>query len=363
MLVWLENITSQLSIADRKCTDTFLFGDGTATRCGRFDSWAIKRKNEFRPSFFAKYCRSQAHFQREIFGFRAMQGLAARTSEIMAADIIATDPTHNLVVTNSLGDCSLHQMLRSGFRIDKCLLRSRSRRQAVDRVVQCIETVIALIDALKNVESESSSGDLLDHGVGAVVERINRKLQKIHVQPACGGASYSSELPLAIELNRPVRECSRVLVHGDLSAGNILIDGEAVGLVDFEDMGMGPTFRDTLWIRYLFELGNRPFYYRSFNNLSDMLLATESRSEYKIIYQLDFSFLNLLYMQQKHGSLSFWRNALTAREVRWACSQISKLYQRACKDGLLRPRSPTSETSSQSGRSAVPLENATGDGR
>jgi hypothetical protein len=222
--------------------------------------------------------------------------------------------------------------------------------------------VIALIEALQNVESESSSGDLLDHGVGAVVERINRKLQKIHVQPACGGASYSSELPLAIELNRPVRECSRVLVHGDLSAGNILIDGESVGLVDFEDMGVGPTFRDTLWIRYLFELGNRHFYYRGFNNLSDMLLATESRSEYKIIYQLDFSLLNLLYMQHKHGSLSFWRNALTAREVQWTCSQICNLYQRACKDGLLRPCSPTSETSSQSKRSAVPLEDVTGGG-
>jgi aminoglycoside phosphotransferase (APT) family kinase protein len=164
---------------------------------------------------------------------------------------------------------------------------------------------------------------------------------------------------MAVELSQPVHECSRVLVHGDLSAGNILIDGESVGLVDFEDMGVGPTFRDTLWIRYLFELGNRHFYYRGFNHLSDMLLATESRSEYKIIYQLDFSLLNLLYMQQKHGSLSFWRNTLTAREVRWACSQISKLYQRACKDGLLRPRSPTSEPLSQSGRSAVPFENAT----
>jgi hypothetical protein len=336
---WLEAILDQLSTVDRQSSRVFMYADGRAIRRGRNDAWGIRRQGDRLESYFAKFWNSQRLFRREVFGLQMMQRLASTSSYMAAAEVIHTDEERGLIVTSNLEGKSLFNILKYAFRIDRYLYNSRNNvNKYIEKTFECLQLLMNFISEFQNqsICSLDQKIDFVSHDIKSVINRINKKLDIIFSDTHFSQERIFCQFPKFVQLSKEKPVFPSHLVHGDLSPGNIIFDGTRIGVIDFEDLGIGPYFRDVLWIVYTLNPNNRRLLYNSCTRIIEFLKLYNDLPVYQLVYKLDFSLTRLLSLKQSR-SPKFLRCSILKRYHKHSvCLEIINLYQIACHENLLK---------------------------
>jgi thiamine kinase-like enzyme len=145
-------------------------------------------------------------------------------------------------------------------------------------------------------------------------------------------------LPIAIQLCKPIAEIPRKLVFGDVALGNFFFDGDRIGRIDFEDMGMGPPFLDTLLVRYHLELINSRLLYKNCSQLLEILAVSNLFPAYQLIYRLGFALSHTLFLEKARSAQPSWKKIMTMQERKQVCLEVFNIYQAACREGVIEPQ-------------------------
>ena len=216
-------------------------------RVGRNEVWKVTRQSGER--YFVKFYDSKWQFRRDLVGLDAAHEVAARNSQYCAPTVLNADGAVSAIATTELSGPSLRTVLSRAFRMDQNPLR---RSAPIQRALDLLHRIIGYLRELHGSRCAPDES-LLDHSVHGIVSRISRKLSRIE-RLSRGKPTYLKCLltdvrracsDLAIDVDR----VDMVPVFGDPVPDNIMMDGGRVGLIDFEDYGLGDPARD--WVMLL----------------------------------------------------------------------------------------------------------------
>lgn len=210
-----------------------LSGGLSAQAVGRNEVWRIQ--DERGEVFFAKRWKEPIAFQRELMGYKLALDLAEKIPVFMAADVMVADRQSGFIVTSGMKGKTASDLFREALRFDKNPVR---RRDVIEEARRSIHSIVSWLKAF-HLLAVDTDNVLYDHGPEEIVSRLNRKLRQ-----AKGGASMGALLDIDGDLPLPEFSVDVGLIFGDATLGNFFFDGERVGAVDFEDVGVGPIQRD-----------------------------------------------------------------------------------------------------------------------
>jgi len=331
---WLVHTLNILSNSKRSLQQVVTPDSSTAVRVGRNDVWRIQQKRGDSPTYYAKYWNSKDYFQRELLGLRLMQNLAAQNDWIMAAEVEYISEPEGLIVTKQLSGCSFRHILESAFRVDKILSFGRAGE---NKAAVCLHTILDLLDLLHD-QHVNNPLLLEDHGIDATMRRINRNLSRVHSIPDLSSQVYIGQLPKAIQICDQVDDLAKHLLFGDPSPDNIFFDGNRIGLIDFEDLGTGPSFRDSLLLHYHLELTSNRLQYDNISQLLSIIKYSHCLPIYRLIYMLDFTLSHLLLLKNLASARNTWRKVINRLEISRFCYKLLNIYNVACLKNAIEPQ-------------------------
>lgn len=313
----VEEAARSLSPRDR-ATDPLSDSSWTAARVGRNDVWRLAHRSDAQETFFAKFYTSPAGFQRELSGLRRAWKLALEHDWLMAAEVVIADEEEGFILTRALPGTPLRHLIRKALRRAQ---PGQLRREALEHTRWALARVIAWIGLWQRASAEEVVNPQDDRPM-VVAERIAAKLARLQA----GGTRTHSRLASSVSDHAGEIGGLSVLTHGDLSFGNILCDTGRVGIVDFENTGLGLPCRDFAWIRYNLEQGNYRWYYRKSGPLLALVETTPADALAVELYRLEFVIDHLLILQMRSSGPGRWRETLTgAAERRWVGQEFRRL--------------------------------------
>ena len=305
--------------------------EGVGTRVGRNDVWQLEVKNNTLETYFAKFWSSTPEFRRELWGLILMQKLATQTTWIMAVEIVFIDEDVGLVVTKGLKGYTFTELLQSAFRHDKGWVNRKKKKANVNR---CTHQILDLIKLLQDQEVFETH-ILQDHSPLGAIDRINRSLKRFQANPTLNETGEISFLPFALQLGPGEMGKSNRLVHGDLSPGNIFFYNGKIGVIDFEDMGIGSPFREIVWLKHCLSTLVRNPLYANCAIIFELINNTEFFDEFELVYELDFSLFQTLSILQVPPLKNLIKRRLIEIEKRCAILKIRNLLSRGTALGKI----------------------------
>lgn len=221
-------------LRDSPAADVRLADGATAQRVGRNAVWQITAADG--DQVFARVCRDDADFARQVFGLRLAERMAAADARFMAAALLTADAGTRLLVTRPIGGTSVSTIFANAHRLDRNPL-ARPATLAASR--DALRKIAAWLTVFHQQPIDAGV-PLYDHSRVAVWQRTARKLDALSAAaPSLAAyAGFSTRWRLTAPL------AAEGLVFGDATMGNFFVDGERVGAVDLEDVGRGATARD-----------------------------------------------------------------------------------------------------------------------
>jgi aminoglycoside phosphotransferase (APT) family kinase protein len=259
-----------------------------ARKVGRNEVWEITRQAPARLRCYAKWWPSTEMFQRELEGLRIVNTLAARHDWIMAAPIIAADETTGVIVVDEIRGESGAELIARPLRRFRSSMTPARQPDAVN----CLAMIRRFLEKLHRVSVPDSS-HLVSHGPATVAARINRTADRLRQHASLAHLAVWKAFPLSLQDFRIADEPPLCVLHGDASPGNFLVDGSRLGILDFEDLGVGPACRDFLWLDYCLERFDWMWHYRSAQGLRRVISQPAIDPGFRLLYRLDFLLLHL----------------------------------------------------------------------
>lgn len=293
-------------------------GPWSASRVGRNAVWRVAHRAGSGEAYFAKFYPSACAYRRELGGLQLAGRLATGRDWLMAAEVLAADDRERYILTAGLPGSPLRTILRTALRRGQA---PSVRRAALEKTRHCLNLVADWI-ALWQDQSPGAVDDLQDDRPDAVAGRITEKQERLRSGSVLAGLGIG-ETPRRIAV--PDGDAPLVLTHGDLSFGNIFVDEGKIGIVDFENMGIGPRFRDSIWIEYGLEQCNFRWYYRSSGALLDLLDVPRPDDRLAGLYRLEFVIDHVLILKARLGARPWGEWALGIAERRWARRELARL--------------------------------------
>ena len=267
-----------------------VWGAYAAKKIGRNEVWEITTDAPAKPRCYAKWWPSTEMFHRELEGLRIVNTLAARHDWIMAAPIIVADETTGVIVVQEIRGTSAAELISRPLR----RLRSSMNTPARQRdAVNCLAMIGRFLEQLHRVDVPHS-GHLASHGPAAVVARVNRLADCLREHASLGHLAVWTAFPLSLQDFHIADEPQLCVLHGDTSLVNFLGDGSRLGILDFEDFGVGPACRDWLWLDYCLEQYDWMWHYRTAQNLRRVISRPPIDPGLWRLYRLEFFLLHLI---------------------------------------------------------------------
>lgn len=218
-------------------------------RVGRNPVWRVSANDDV---FYCKICPSVAELRREASGYRLAEAIAREDDRFVAASVLSTDEEQRLLLTRPVPGTPVVDWLKAAYRIDKNPLKRRSR---LDAIADVLDLVCEWLRRLHECPPELCQ-ELCDHNMGAIGDRINRVVNRMH-----NGATIAELLEFA-DLPPLTDIADAGLTFGDCTLGNFFTDGARLGAIDFEDIGVGSPRRDFSNLRDgIGEALDNPYYY------------------------------------------------------------------------------------------------------
>jgi hypothetical protein len=261
----------------------------TARKVGRNEVWEITGCGPAGGRSYAKWWPSPEMFQRELEGLRIVNSLATRHSWLMATTVIVADEATGVIVVRELCGVSGEELISRPLR----RLRPAMNRAAQKRgAVRCLSMIVQFLEHLHRVPVQDSA-HLTTHGPTAVVARVNELAERLRQHPLLEGEIWNA-FPLCLR-DFPIADVPRdCVLHGDPSPGNFIVDDSRLGVLDFEDLGVGPACRDLLWVDYCLEQYDRMWHYGSGEQLRRVISHIPMDPGVRLLYRLEFLLLHLI---------------------------------------------------------------------
>lgn len=284
-------------------------GEWVATPVGRNDVWKLTPRVRPGEPRFVKFYRSPVDYRREMRGLNLARKLANGRDWLMAADILIADETGRFLVTDALPGTSLRELVLTALRLG---VPRRRQEVALEQARRCLALLVEWVGLLQ-LQALEAVEDLQDDRPAAVARRIAEKESRLW--------GDRPRTPLAA----PGSPRLVVLTHGDLSFGNVFYHEGRIGIVDFENMGIGLSFRDPLWIRYGLEQCNYRWYYRNSAPLLDLVDAPVASDPLAALYRMEFTVDHLLILKGRQAARPWSGWPFGFAERRWARCEYRRL--------------------------------------
>lgn len=225
----------------------------TVERVGRNRVWRVEPEDPRQEDYYVKIADEEAWFRREVLGLEIARYLANRHEWIMAPEVHYTDAKIRAIVLGPIRGVSGTEMIRDAFRLDRNPLH---RQEPIQRFGHALRAMVKWIGALHESPLPDRLDPLVDHRFPSVRGRV---LDKLRRALRATSLDASTERLLAVEhLPSPEGSDAGRLICGDATLGNFYWDGQRVGRIDFEDLGVGTVGRDfntmRLWIKRVTEI-------------------------------------------------------------------------------------------------------------
>lgn len=301
-----------------------------AKKIGRNEVWEITRHAPERVRCYAKWSPSTDLFQRELEGLRIVNALAARHDWILGAPIIAADETTGVIVVHEVRGVSAAEVISQPLRRFRSSMNTAVRQSDA---MNCLRVIGQFLEQLHRFSLPRSS-HLANHAPAAVVARINRLADDVRRHESLAHLRIWTGFPISLRDFIIAAEPPLCVLHGDTSPGNFLVEGSRLGILDFEDLGIGPACRDWLWLDYCLERYDSMWHYRSANDLRRMI-AQRIDPGLRSLYRLEFLLLHLIAIAMRRQSESIparisdrLERSQVIRSLRRHCDLISNTSKR-----------------------------------
>jgi aminoglycoside phosphotransferase (APT) family kinase protein len=253
-------------------------GEWAVLRVGRNPVWRIESRGG---TFFVKIMKSPRYYQRERHGLEVSQRLARQHDWITAPELVYTNEGQGALITSALPGVGVGRLLRSAFRRDRNPFR---RTAPIEEMLRAFSQVLRWLAELHRVPVTCSTL-LFDHSITSMRDRILRKLNRAveHGLLELNDCVLQRFRELQVSASQPEH-----LISGDATLGNFLWDGQRIGRVDFEDLGVGAPARDYSEIRQGLEAVGHNRWYWSVDQAVVMLPPTSGRVE-EALYRLEWA--------------------------------------------------------------------------
>lgn len=228
----------------------------SAEPVGRNRVWKISSADRGSEMFYVKIVRERSWYDREVRGLKIAGVLAERHDWITAPPLLYQDAERLAIVIGAIPGESGTSLIRRAYRMDKNPLR---RRKAITPFLDGVRHAVEWLRLLHAHEYEEFEG-LVDHRASSVAQRVVRKLER--AVRATSLSIDSGKIDRLGSLGSAYPRGPASLICGDASLGNFFWDGERIGRIDFEDLGVGPAGRDFNTIRlYVSRITDLPWYW------------------------------------------------------------------------------------------------------
>lgn len=252
---------------------------------GRNWVWRICREGKNGGVLFAKICRDHSTFRRELAGLALSHRISQASQDFVSSELVFLDESNLLLITQAIHGRSLADFLTSAFRIDR---NPFARRRPIESFEACAHQALRWLDALSG-QAIPEIQVLRDHSIPTLVTRILDKLDWIlesrpnDLSDVCQKASEMTRVASSL-----LAAQSRVaVVLGDASPSHFIFDGRRVGVIDFEDLGLGDPARDRFALQGHFARLEGNIFYRSVPHSRELHMDKCAESQASAIYQLE----------------------------------------------------------------------------
>lgn len=256
-------------------------------KVGRNQVWEVTSCEQSKKRCYAKWWPSPQMFQRELGGLDIINRLAARHSWLLPAPVIFADEANGVIVVREVHGVDGSHLISQALRRFQ-----RTMKRETEKAFRCLSLILQFLEQLHRVEVRDSS-HLAAHDPMAVLDRVNGFAERLRNHPAWDDAGVWDAFPLSLNDFQIAEMPALCVLHGDPTPVNFIIDDSRVGVLDFEDMGVGPACRDLLWIDYCLEQYDRMWHYRSGARLRRLVPQTATDPGVLLLYRLECLLLHL----------------------------------------------------------------------
>ncbi len=302
---WLQTVVDRL-LWDRERISVLTLGSARAVRVGRNHVWRVQHNHSETPCFFAKFWSKPLCYERELFGLEVINRLAAIYPWLMPIELVKAERDHGLILIEGLTGDFLEDLLKRALRIDRNPFRRHAARKLVASCLRLLFDFVHLLQQQPAVKDQV----LLDHSPHGIWTRIEEKTAQL--RPFKFSFMPLLEQVLACRARTADWPAETKLIHGDLTPGNLVFDGSRLGIIDFEDMGAGPSFVDFLVISSALEQIRGKWHYYS---AEDILSSIPSRGvPYGILalYKLERALNSMAATCCPSMRTGFWSSMMSA---------------------------------------------------
>lgn len=313
-----------------------VWGAYAAKKIGRNEVWEITTEAPAKSRCYAKWWPSTEMFHRELEGLRIVNTLAARHDWIMAAPIVVADETTGVIVVQEICGTSAAELISRPLRRLRSSMNTPARQR---EAVNCLAMIGRFLEQLHRVDVPHSR-HLAGHGPAAVVARVNRLADGLRAHASLGHLAVWTAFPLSLQDFHIADEPRLCVLHGDTSLVNFLSDGSRLGILDFEDLGVGPACRDWLWLDYCLEQYDWRWHYRTAQDLRRVISQPPIDPGLRLLYRLEFFLLHLVAIAARGQRAS----VLARLSDRLERSHVIRSLRRHCdlvRDTSMRIRGQT----------------------
>ncbi len=207
----------------------------------------------YRTVYYVKRSPTREIFVRNLAAFSHLARVAEASESVIVPELIGYCEHRLLIATRAMSGTSLHEMLVRGARYDRIPWWPQ-----VD--ITAGAAAIARGFTALHERGDPGVGGLADHSGQHRAHVLRTKVDRLH--------SYFPEFcariaPAITRVRSRLTECAstRSYLNGDTSPTNLFICGTQLGLIDYEDAGVGDWRRDVAFLLYCLSQAERDVRY------------------------------------------------------------------------------------------------------
>ncbi|NKC13656.1 MAG: phosphotransferase [Gammaproteobacteria bacterium] len=306
----VESLHDSRSVSALSC-DSFL-----ARPLGRNAVWEVTERASQR-KVCVKIWRDQVIFHREVQGRAIINNIASRRPRILPVTVLHTDEERGAIVTEWIEGVTLRHLLNAQLRYRIPLARTAT---AANR---CFVMTVELLRELHCVDrAQFSQG--ADHSIGAQIERLNRNARELAQSPLLKDMDIFHAFPVQVDASQ--FNLNMGGIFGDLSPENVVYAGGKVGFWDFEDMGIGPTLRDYIYVDYFLGRMSRWRYQLPRAALQRLAKELQQCSAYTSFCRLELMLAHLALLAREYSNTSGLRRSVEWFDIKQLANAAQSLW-------------------------------------